>query len=221
MLQCTRSMYLLAFGARPRRWATKAPCSDASQADPLLHIPADPPIRASATVSDRRPCRRNPCLPSPQVEGAPLGEDGQFGIKAMQAGYATFGAGLTTGLGNLACGVCVGIVGSSAALSDAQNATLFVKVRTLAGDSVPPAHWPPVRCQLKSQWPAAADSTSRTRRHAEVSVRELTRQVHRGDSAELLWLQILVIEIFGSALGLFGVIVGIIMSGAAFNDSYG
>merc|ERR1712225_132407 len=68
-------------------------------------------------------------------------------------GFALFWGGLTMGLCNLMCGIAVGISGSNAALADAANPALFVKI--------------------------------------------------------------LVIEVFSSILGLFGLIIGLLVSGKA------
>jgi V-type H+-transporting ATPase proteolipid subunit len=76
-----------------------------------------------------------------------------FTKQNLYTGYALFWAGLTVGVGNLICGVTVGVTGSTAAIADAADTTLFVKI--------------------------------------------------------------LVIEIFGSILGLFGLIIGLLMAAKA------
>ncbi|KAI5868486.1 vacuolar ATP synthase 20 kDa proteolipid subunit [Durotheca rogersii] len=84
-----------------------------------------------------------------------VGDSELFNGNSYYTGYALFWAGITVGGCNLVCGIAVGINGSGAALADAADPTLFVKI--------------------------------------------------------------LVIEIFSSVLGLFGLIVGLLVSGKA-ND---
>ena len=73
-----------------------------------------------------------------KVEAVAPNADGSYNLAAANAGYAILGAGSVTGWANLVCGLSVGVVGSAAAVSDAANANLFVKVRRRGGGLLVP-----------------------------------------------------------------------------------
>jgi len=47
---------------------------------------------------------------------------------AENSGYASFWIGVTVGLSNVFCGICVGVLGSSTALVTSQNGSTFISM---------------------------------------------------------------------------------------------
>jgi len=49
-------------------------------------------------------------------------------MTAENSGYAAFWIGITVGLSNVFCGICVGVLGSSTALVTSQNGSTFISM---------------------------------------------------------------------------------------------
>ena len=91
------------------------------------------------------------------------------------AGFAMFGAGLTTGLTNLVCGICVG----------------QVKIKSLLLGSI--------------------------RNHGAFLFLQVGSGAALSDAANpALFVKILIVEIFGSAIGLFGLIIAVLLVSVQF-----
>ena len=95
------------------------------------------------------------------------------------SGFAMFGAGLTTGLTNLVCGICVGQVGRN------DDLIFYASFTCLTN------HTPRTLVQFFLQVGSGAALS---------------------DAANpVLFVKILIVEIFGSAIGLFGLIIAVLL----------